>query len=164
MLVLFSCINQTENLTFKPPHIRKNGNSFQLMVKEKPFIVLAGEVNNSSASDMDYMEEVWDKLVALNCNTAIVPVYWELFEPVEKQFDYSLVEGIINDARIHDLKLVILWFGSWKNSWSTYTPAWVKKDLNRFPRGQLGTGIKIPEFCPFFLKNPKKPMQELSLN
>ena len=30
------------------------------------------------------------------------------------------------------MRLVLLWFGSWKNSMSCYAPAWVKRDQARF--------------------------------
>ena len=94
--------------------------------------MLSGEVHNSSGSSLEYMEQVWDRLTALHCNSAIVPVSWELVEPAEGKFDFSLVTGLVRGAREHNLKLVLLWFGTWKNTHSTYTPAWVKQDEQRF--------------------------------
>jgi beta-galactosidase GanA len=99
--------------------------------------MLSGELHNSSASNAAYMEPIWDKLAGMHLNTVIATVSWELFEPVEGKFDYSLVDGIINSAKEHQLKLVLIWFGTWKNSWSTYAPEWVKSDLKRFPRMQI---------------------------
>jgi len=40
---------------------------------------------------------------------------------------------MILGARKEGLKLVVIWFGSWKNSGSTYVPSWVKLDQKRFP-------------------------------
>jgi hypothetical protein len=40
---------------------------------------------------------------------------------------------MIITARDLDLRLIPLWFGPWKNAISTYTPAWVKIDADRFP-------------------------------
>ncbi|MFN8254319.1 MAG: DUF5597 domain-containing protein [Bacteroidales bacterium] len=125
------------------PHLpffkEKNGIK-QLILNNEPFIMLSGELHNSSASNAAYMEPIWDKLAAMHLNTVIATVSWELFEPAEGKFDYTLVDGIIKSAREHQLKLVLIWFGTWKNSWSTYAPEWVKTDLKRFPRMQIKQG------------------------
>jgi beta-galactosidase GanA len=88
------------------------------VVDGKPFLVLGGELGNSTSSSLEYMRPVWPKLVSLNLNTVLVPVYWELFEPVEGKFDFTLVDGLIQEARRNKLRLVPLWFASWKNSMS----------------------------------------------
>ena len=128
------------------PHLRKQGTATQLIVDGKPFLVLAGELGNSTfVQCWTYMRPIWPKLVALNLNTVLVPVYWELIEPTEGKFDFTLVDGLIQEARKHKLRLVPLWFASWKNSMSCYAPAWVKTDQRRFPRSQdrNGNGIEI---------------------
>jgi hypothetical protein len=89
------------------------------------------------------MDRVWDRMVALNFNTVLAPVSWELIEPQEGHFDFSLVDGLIHGARQHGLHLVFLWFGSWKNGTSSYVPAWVKKDFHRFPRTRLTDGKAV---------------------
>lgn len=122
------------------PHLVRQGTATQLIVDGKPFVMLAGELHNSSASSLAYMAPMWDKLVALNLNTVLATVAWEQFEPVEGQFDFSLIDGLLEGARDHDLRLVLLWFGSWKNGVSSYIPTWVKKDLERFPRAQGKSG------------------------
>jgi hypothetical protein len=71
---------------------------------------------------------------AMHVNTLLGSVSWEQIEPFEGQFDFSNLDAIILAAREHGLKLVLLWFGSFKNALSTYVPAWVKKDIKRFPR------------------------------
>ncbi len=122
------------------PHLVRQGTATQLIVGGAPFVMLAGELHNSSASSMAYMEPMWEKLIALKLNTVLATVTWELVEPAEGQFDFSLVDGLLQGARKHDLKLVLLWFGSWKNGVSSYIPTWVKKDLERFPRAQGESG------------------------
>ncbi|MBO9624006.1 MAG: DUF5597 domain-containing protein [Sphingomonas sp.] len=106
----------------------------QLLVEGKPFLVLGGELGNSSASSREWLGPYWQKLKAMHLNTVITPVSWELIEPQEGKFDFSSVDWLIEDARAHDMRLVLLWFGTWKNSMSTYVPAWVKRDERRFPR------------------------------
>ncbi|MCZ4149162.1 hypothetical protein BZG21_32560, partial [Escherichia coli] len=66
------------------PHIEKINDDYKLMVDGQPFISLAGEVHNSSSSNLEYMDQhVWERLVYFNCNTAVVPISWELLEPEE---------------------------------------------------------------------------------
>lgn len=115
----------------------------QLIVDGKPFLMLAGEVHNSSAGDSNYIERSLARLEELHCNTALVPVSWELVEPREDQFDWSLVDATILAARRHGLRLVLLWFGTWKNTFSSYAPEWVKTDLQRFLRAETTPGVKM---------------------
>lgn len=114
------------------PHLKKTGERTQLIVNGEPFLSLAGELHNSSSSSLEYMEKLWPILKDLNLNTVLAPASWELVEPVEGQYDFSLIDGLITQARKNNVKLVFLWFGSWKNLVSTYTPDWVKKDPQRF--------------------------------
>jgi hypothetical protein len=130
------------------PHLSRKGPATQLIVDGRPFVMLAGELHNSSASSLNYMEPMWEKLVALNLNTVPATVSWELVEPHEGKFDFSLVDGLIEGAGAHDLKLVFLWFASWKNAWSTYVPEWIKKDLDRFPRAQDKAGRNTGAITP----------------
>ncbi|PXA87479.1 hypothetical protein DMC25_12570 [Caulobacter sp. D4A] len=127
------------------PRLEKHGTSARLVVDGKPMLVLGGELGNSSASSRAYMARHWPRLKAMNLNTVLAPVSWELIEPKEGSYDFSSVDDLIADARAQDIKLVLLWFGAWKNSMSTYVPAWVKRDQARFPRvrAQDGSSVEI---------------------
>jgi beta-galactosidase GanA len=122
-------------------------------VDGKPFLVLGGELGNSSSSSFEYMRPVWPKLVALNLNTVLVPVYWELIEPAEGKFDFTLVDGLIQEARKHGLRLAPLWFASWKNSMSCYAPSWVKTNQQRFPRAEDKSGAGMEILSPLSQEN-----------
>jgi hypothetical protein len=135
------------------PHLVKNGNATQLMVHDKPFLILGGELGNSSASDLKYMADIWPKISQMKLNTLLTPVYWELLEPKEGIFDFTLVDSMITEARKNNIKLVFLWFGSWKNSMSCYAPAWVKTNQARFPRAKLKTGVSAEIMSPFNSEN-----------
>ena len=116
------------------PNLQKKGNKTQLIVNGKPFIIRGGELGNSSATSMESMEPIWQKLTDMNLNTVLTPIYWELIEKEEGSFDFSLVDDLILKARKENLKLVFLWFGSWKNSMSSHAPAWVKLNQKKYPR------------------------------
>ena len=137
----------------RAPYLRKQGTATQLIVDEKPFLVLAGELGNSSSSNAEYMRSIWPKLAAMNLNTVLIPVYWELLEPTEGKFDFGLIDGLVQDARKYNLRLVPLWFASWKNSMSSYAPSWVKTNQKRFPRSQERTGNGMEILSPFSKEN-----------
>src|ERR1035441_9923427 len=137
------------------PHLEKRGNATQLIVDGRPYLALAAELANSASSNMEYLEPYWSRLVASHVNTVLVAVSWELIEPVPDRFDFSLVDAMIQDARKHNLRLMLLWFGSWKNSVSTYTPAWVKKDPRQFPLLVDENGNKLDMLSVFYEANWK---------
>lgn len=131
------------------PYLSKKGSATQLMVQDKPFLMIAGEVHNSSASTIEYMEPIFPKLKKMNLNSVFVTVAWEQFEPEEGVYDYSLIDAILKNARANDLKVALLWFASWKNGESSYTPLWVKKDTKRFYRVKTKDGKDIETMSPF---------------
>jgi len=131
------------------PHLEKRGAATQLIVDGKPFLALAGELYNNSATSLEFMKPVWPWLAAMHLNTVLAPISWALLEPQEGKFDYALVDGLIRDAHSHNLRLVLLWFGSWKNTWSSYAPDWVKRDFERFPRVHLQNGTATERLSPF---------------
>ena len=135
------------------PHLSKQGTAVQLVVQGKPFLILGGELGNSTASSLEYLQPDWEKFKGLHLNTILAPVYWELIEPQEGTFDFSLVDGLIRDARTHDIRLVLLWFGSWKNSMSCYVPPWVKQDFQRFPRARDKGGRSMEMLTSFNRNN-----------
>jgi len=115
------------------PFIDGKGRNAQLIVDSKPFRILGGEIHNSSASNLKYMEEnVWPSMRLLGANSVVLPVYWECIEPEQGAFDFALVDGIIDQARKYGFRLTLLWFGLWKNGNSTYVPSWMKLDEKYF--------------------------------
>ncbi|QJD89954.1 DUF5597 domain-containing protein [Duganella dendranthematis] len=132
-----------------PPHLRKQGSATQLIVDDQPFLLLGGELHNSSASSLEYLNTLWPTLKAAELNTVLAPVEWDQIEPVEGRFDFTVLDGVLKQARAHNTRLVLLWFGAWKNSMSTYAPAWVKTDTQRFPRARTRAGVAQEILTPF---------------
>ena len=117
------------------PHLQRNGKATQLIVDGAPYLALAGELHNSSASSPRYMAPIWDRLEKSGLNTVIGTASWELVEPQEGHFDFAAVDDEIGQAHAHGLHLVLIWFGAYKNADANYTPSWVRRDEARFPRG-----------------------------
>ena len=122
-----------------PKLVKKDGVT-QLYVDQKPFLMLSGELNNSSSSSMEYMKPIWKQVTALNFNTLVTPLSWELIEPKEGTFDFTLVDSLIVNARENNLHLVFLWLASWKNGMSSYMPLWVKENYKKYPRIKIKDG------------------------
>ena len=151
-LVLAGCASRsvpTDAASSGIPHLRKQGTATQLIVDGKPFLALTGELGNNSATSLEYMKPIWPKLVAANMNSVLAGVSWAQIEPAEGKFDFSVVDGVIQEARNHKLRLILIWFASWKNGLSSYPPDWVKKDFERFPRVRTQWGKPLELLTPF---------------
>ena len=116
------------------PHLEKQGTATRLVVEGKPFLMISGELHNSTCGGFDYMRPVWENLAQKNLNSVIATVSWELIETEDGKFDFALVDSILAGARKANLKLGLIWFASWKNGSSVYAPGWVKKDYIKYPR------------------------------
>ncbi len=114
--------------------------------------VLGGELGNSSASCPEDIKRIFPQLSAMGLNTVLVPAYWDLLEPEEGSFDFTLTDCVLTTARENNLRVVFLWFGAWKNSMSCYAPAWFKVDTQRFPRALTAAGKPL-EIASCFSEN-----------
>jgi len=130
------------------PRISKSGDGGRLIVDGKPYLILGGELGNSSAGTAAQADSILPRLSAMHVNTVLMPVAWEQIEPVEGTFNFDILDHWIDVARQQHLHLVLLWFGSWKNSVSSYAPAWVKQDPKRFPRAESATGDELEILSP----------------
>ena len=131
------------------PHLERRGAATQLVVDGKPFLVLGGELHNTAASSAEYMAAVWPVLNAkMHLNTVLAGIGWNWIEPAEGQYDFSLVDAALKNARSNNLRIVWLWFGSWKNGLSSFAPAWVKAGQQRFPRVAIRGAKTIEVLSP----------------
>lgn len=132
------------------PEIREVGGIATLYVNGEPFQAFAGEVHNSAAYDPERMEtEIWRNMDQTSLNTLIVPVYWETMEPEEGRYDFAQTDSLLKQAAKYRKKLILLWFGLWKNAESAYVPAWMKKDQERYFHVQTQDGGRQNTISPF---------------
>ena len=124
---------------------RLDNGTARIVVNGKAMLMIGGELGNSSASTPQDVKHAFAHLHKMGLNTVLAPVSWELIEPQEGQFDMSSLDVILTEARRNDLKVVLLWFGAWKNSMSCYAPEWFKRDTKRFPRAHTREGKPVEE-------------------
>ena len=125
------------------PKLSRTEDGGQLILDGKPYLILGGELGNSSAGTAAQADAILPRVARLHVNTVLMPVSWDQIESVEGKFDFSILDHWIDVARIEHLHLVLLWFGSWKNSQSSYAPVWVKQDTKRFPRAISADGTQL---------------------
>jgi hypothetical protein len=118
MAMLCTGTSQGEDL----PHLQRNGDAIQLMVDGAPYLALGGGLHNSSASSPEYMKPLWDRLEQNGVHTVIGTASWELAEPGEGHYDFTAVDEQIKQARADQMRLVMIWFGAYKNAESNFAP------------------------------------------
>ena len=147
-LVALTGIGYTQSASKPIPAIEKTGESIRFLVDGSPYLMLGGQVHNSDTANADDLNKALDVLASWHANTAEVPIYWEAIEPKPGQFDFSSVDLAIQAARKRDLRLVFLWFGTWKNGESHYVPEWVKRDKQKFTRVKGARGEETEIISP----------------
>jgi Domain of unknown function (DUF5597)/Beta-galactosidase len=129
------------------PRLEHRDGRHALIVDGKPFLILGAQSNNSSAWPA-VLPKVWSAMQELSVNTLEIPIYWEQFEPEPGKYDYSTVDTIIEGARERDLRLVLLWFGTWKNGSNHYMPEWMKRQPRKYPNMIDASGKEIDSPSP----------------
>jgi beta-galactosidase GanA len=139
----------TGEATATAPSLRHGTGFAELHVEGTRYLVRGAEVHNSAASTPEAARSSFAAVAAVGANTVLAPVPWDAFEPAEGQYDVAVVDQLVDAARAAGLRLVVLWFGAYKNGVSSYAPAWVKTDPARFPRCLDDTGTPTATLSPF---------------
>ena len=146
MMVAGTLAMQTATAQEMPRLVQEQGRA-TLIVDGKPFWMLGAQVDNSSGWP-ERLQAVWPAAARMRLNTLEVPVYWEQMEPERRRFDFTVVDAIVQQAREHGLRLVLLWFGTWKNGKMHYVPEWIKSDTATYPRMKTRDGRPIDVLSP----------------
>ena len=144
-VIWFSGFSWAQTTQSSLPHIVHQDGRYALIVDDSPFLVLGAQINNSSAWPA-MLPKVWPAMEYLQVNTVEMPVYWEQLEPEKGHFDFSLVDTLLSEARDHKVRVILLWFGTWKNGSAHYMPLWMKRDPQRYPNliGRDGKPVDSP--------------------
>jgi hypothetical protein len=89
------------------PVMRHTDAGAQLIVDGKPYLILGGELGNSSAGTAAEADAVLPKLAAMHLNTVLMPVAWDQIESTEGTFDFNILDHWIHVAREQHLHLVL---------------------------------------------------------
>ena len=133
-------------------------------VNGKPFFPVGGQSSSSSAYNDSESEPAFKAVKLLHGNTLLTDVYWEQIEPEEGKFDFTGVDKLIANARRHGVKLILLWFATWKNGNMDYAPEWVKSNPKRFKRVLAADGSDLwvlSSYCKANLEADKKAFAAL---
>jgi beta-galactosidase GanA len=127
------------------PEFAKKHGRYALFVDGAPFLILGAQCHNSSAWPA-LLSKVWPAIDTLHANTLEIPIYWEQFEPEPGKYDPSIIDLILKQARERKVRLVLLWFATWKNGSSHYIPLWAKAQPEKFPliSGKNGESVDSP--------------------
>ena len=118
-------------------------------------MLFGGEMHNSNASTPESIDASMDLAQALGYNWVLAPVSWAQTELAPGEFDFSLVDHLLQAASRRNLYLGLLWFGTWKNGESSYPPLWIRQQ-SEYAIGTDGTvGTAISPFCESALEADK---------
>jgi beta-galactosidase GanA len=131
------------------PYLQKSANATKMMVDGKPFIILGGELHNSTGTDKAALKNALKEAKSYNLNTVLAYAYWELIEPTEGRYNFELIDYLLTNAKQENLKVILVWFGSWKSTSSSYVPEWVKTNPRRFERYTLQNGKTLEMLSAF---------------
>jgi len=146
-LLVAACVTSLVATAQVPALVEKEGRH-ALLVDGQPYLILGAQIHNSSAWP-DVLPQVWPAVEFLHANTVEAPVYWEQFEATPGHFDFTNVDAIVEQARQNKLRVILLWFGTWKNARSHYVPAWIKSDTTHYPRLIDANGRLTDSLSPF---------------
>lgn len=82
-LALLCCINIQAGVK-----LQKQGSATQLVVNDKPMLLLAAELSNSAATSPADIRKALKQMKNSGVNSVFVPAYWEFVEPNEGKLQF----------------------------------------------------------------------------
>mgnify|MGYP006282275157 FL=1 len=149
------------------PHFEKRHGAWQFIMNGEPRLLLGGQIENFSMSTPEKLNEFdWGIFTSQNLNTVEIPVFWKQIEPREGEFDFTIIDQLIERSRENGLKLIVLWFGTYKNGASYFVPQWVADNRNRFFNVKMADGSDskrrvISPFCEAACKADRRAFRKL---
>lgn len=115
-------------------------------VDGKPFPYIGAEIRLDALLNCDRMkvedvEKYISKASELGLNCVLIPIYWNLIEPEQDKYDFSVVDKILEYVNKYDLRMELLWFSTnmCGDTHSYLTPQYILEDPSlRFNRPDEG--------------------------
>ena len=132
-----------------PRLVQKDGR-FALFVDDAPFLILGVEDQDLGLeSTWPSHPKDWAAMEYLHANTIEIPIYWDRIEKRPGQFDFSSIDRLLGEARQHNVRLILLWFATWKNGSQHYMPEWMLLDPVRYFHAVDRNGEAVDSPSPF---------------
>jgi hypothetical protein len=132
------------------PHLVKKDGRFALFVDNAPYLILGVEDQDLGLeSTWPLHPKDWAAMEYLHANTIEIPIYWDQIEPQPGQFDFTSIDRLLTEARQHNVRLVLLWFATWKNGSQHYMPDWMLLDPGRYSHMINRNGQAVDSPSPF---------------
>lgn len=113
-------------------------NKTYVSVDGKPFPFLGAQIRLDALLNCDKMtinevEIYFRKAKELGLNCVQIPISWNMVEPKENQYDYSIVNSILQFTNKYNLKMELLWFSTNMvgDSFSYLIPLYVLQEYNK---------------------------------
>jgi hypothetical protein len=124
-----------------PPYPKPDGSTPRaekgnIIVCGQPRIILYGETLEdvmTDAADVPYYGDQFDKWRRQGLNTVGAIIQWNRFELRKDEYEYAMIDGLIEAAKARNMHLIIVWFGTWRNLQSNYVPRYVWDEKIAFP-------------------------------
>lgn len=130
------------------PRLDRRDGRTRLLVDGRPFLVLGLQWDCDSCFSAEEMAPLFPHAARMGANTAALPVYWREIEPTPGCFAFGMVDERLRQARAHGLRVVLLWFATWKNACPFYAPTDVRDDPEAYPRALDRRGAPTVSLCP----------------
>jgi len=129
------------------PHLEEINDHRVLIVDGKPFIILGLQWDCDGCYTPEDMDPFFEHGESMGLNTASLLLYWREIEPEEGKYNFTMLDHRIDIARKHHMKIVLVWFASFKNGCLTYAPDYVRKDHQRFRKVKDKKGSQHTNNC-----------------
>ena len=113
-------------------------NKTYVSVDGKPFPFLGAQIRLDALLNCDKMtinevENYFKKAQELGLNCVQIPISWNMVEPKENKYDYSIVNSILQFDNKYNLKMELLWFSTNMvgDSFSYLIPQYVLQEYNK---------------------------------
>ncbi|MDR1899759.1 MAG: DUF5597 domain-containing protein [Treponema sp.] len=116
------------------PHLEELNGRKALYVDGKPFIILGLQWDCDGCYTPEDMDPFFEHGKKMGLNTASLLLYWREIEPNEGEYHFEMLDHRIEMARKFNMKIVLVWFASFKNGDLTYAPDYIRADHKRFSK------------------------------